>query len=97
MFRNAPIKAGFCPFCLGNKKRLASKRMIQFVTSSSEWYSHIEDHLKELGENFRCEHPACSLNFDSLEALTYHLMDTHCWRPRRESPQKRKFKVDDYS
>ncbi|KAJ5215829.1 uncharacterized protein N7498_002236 [Penicillium cinerascens] len=95
IFRNAPIKARFCPFCLGNKKLLPSKRMIQFVVSSLEWYSHIEDHLNELKENFHCEHLACLLKFDSLEALTCYLTDTHCRRPRRESLKKRKFELDD--
>ncbi|KAJ5391853.1 hypothetical protein N7509_007343 [Penicillium cosmopolitanum] len=36
MFRSAPIKAGFCPFCLGNKHLDLSKRMTQFVTNRSE-------------------------------------------------------------
>jgi carbonic anhydrase len=96
MFRNAPIKAGFCPFCLGNKKLCPSKRMVQFFISPPEWHTHVEAHLSQLNGSFRCEHPACLLDFGSTEELTYHLIDTHCWRPRRESPKKkRKFELED--
>ncbi|KAJ6001624.1 zinc finger protein [Penicillium canescens] len=91
IFRNAPIKPGLCPFCLGAKREKPSKRMFQFVLSPPKWHSHIEDHLKELKHDFDCKHPACSTTFKSLEELTYHLVDTHCWRPRRQSPKKRKW------
>lgn len=93
MFRNAPIKAGFCPFCLGNKYYTPSRRMVQFITSAPEWYDHIEFHLAHL-TNFRCRHPACQLQFDSKEHLIYHLMDTHCWTPRKNSSKKRKRDLD---
>jgi carbonic anhydrase len=91
IFRNAPIKPGLCPFCLGVRREKPSKRMFQFVLSPPKWHSHIEDHLKELKLDFDCKHPACSTTFRSLEELTYHLVDTHCWRPRWQSPKKRKW------
>ncbi|KAJ5882364.1 Zinc finger C2H2 [Penicillium soppii] len=60
------------------------------VIARSILYSHIKNHLKGLKFDFDCKHPACSTSFRSLEELTYHLVDTHCWRPRRQSPKKRK-------
>ncbi|KAJ5490174.1 hypothetical protein N7453_010999 [Penicillium expansum] len=74
VFRNAPVKPGLCPFCLGDNSKLPSKRIFQFVPSPSAWHLHIE---------------VCQ----SLEELTYHLTDTHCWRPRRGSPKKRKWAI----
>ncbi|KAJ5193197.1 hypothetical protein N7449_009339 [Penicillium cf. viridicatum] len=77
-FRNAPIKPGLYPFCLGTKREKPSKRMFQFILSPPKWHSHIEDHLKRLKLDFNCKHPACSTSFRSLEELTYHLVDTYC-------------------
>ncbi|KAJ5110899.1 hypothetical protein N7532_001434, partial [Penicillium argentinense] len=82
IFRNAPIKAGFCPFCLGNKDLSSSRRMFQFIISPPAWHSHIQGHLTELN-SFKCTHPACLLDFDDKELLIFHLMDTHCWHPRK--------------
>lgn len=94
--RNEPIKAGFCLFCLGNKKRRPSKRMVQFFISPPESHNHVEAHLSQLNSNFKCEHPPCLVAFGSTEALTYHhLMGTHRWRLRHESPKKRKFELED--
>lgn len=94
--RNAPIKAGFCLFCLGNKKLRPSKRMVQFFISPPESHNHVEAHLSQLNSNFKCEHPPCLVAFGSTEALTYHhLMGTHRWRLRHESPKKRKFELED--
>lgn len=95
MFRNTPIKAKFCPFCLGNKKLPPSKRMVQFFISLPEWHNHVEAHLSQLNSNFKCEHPGCLVDFGSTEELIYHLIDTYCWRPRPESPKKRKLKLED--
>ncbi|KAJ5491931.1 Zinc finger C2H2 [Penicillium expansum] len=75
----------------GAKGKKPAKRMLQFVLSPPKWHSHIEDHLKELKLDFDCKHPACTTHFETLEELTYHLVDTHCWRPRRQSPKKRKW------
>lgn len=90
MIYHAPIKAGLCPFCLGNEKLDVSKRMVQFFVSPPEWHDHIAAHLHQLKGNFKWEHPACLVDFGSAAELTYHLIDTHCWRPRREDPKKRK-------
>lgn len=90
VFRNAPIKPGFCPFYLGNSCMSPSKRMLQFVVSPPEWHSHIDKHLKGLTSDYDCKHPACSTRIKTLEELTYHLSDTHFWVPRRTSPTKRK-------
>ncbi|KAJ5478450.1 hypothetical protein N7530_003959 [Penicillium desertorum] len=95
VFRNTPIKAGFCPFCFGNKTLCPSKRMVQFFISPPEWHNHVEAHLSQLDGNFKCGHPACLVDFERMEELTYHLIDTHCWRLRRESPKKRKYKVEE--
>lgn len=97
IFHHAPIKAGWCPFCLGNKKLQSSKRMVQFFVSPPEWHDHVAAHLNQLKGNFKCEHPACLVDFGSASELTYHLIDTHCWRPRREYPKKRKFELEDTS
>ncbi|KAJ5768157.1 hypothetical protein N7533_000740 [Penicillium manginii] len=89
MFRNAPIKAGLCPFCLGNKHLGLSKRMTQYATSRSEWYAHIQSHVIGL-TRFECKHPACQLNLKSQELLIHHLMDAHCWTLGKASSKKRK-------
>lgn len=89
MFRSAPIKAGFCPFCLGNKHLDPSKRMTQFVTNRSEWYAHIQFHVAGL-TRFECKHPACQLDFNSQELLIHHLIDAHCWILGKAPSKKRK-------
>ncbi|KAJ5531290.1 hypothetical protein N7527_004683 [Penicillium freii] len=71
VFRNAPIKLGLYPFCLGAKGKKPAKRILQF-------HSYIEDHLKELKLDFDCKHLAYTTHFESLEELTYHLVDMYC-------------------
>ncbi|KAJ5737900.1 Zinc finger C2H2 [Penicillium malachiteum] len=95
IFPNAPIKAGLCPFCLVSKSAPASRRMRQFVTSPPQWHSHIKGHLEAVELNFDCKHPACSTSFESLDQLTYHLIDVHCWRPRRNNAGKRKRSIEE--
>ena len=90
VFRNAPIKAGFCPFCLGNKNLGPSRRMTQYVTDRSKWYAHIQAHIMGLTK-FECKHPACQLNLESRELLIHHLVDAHCWNPGKAPSKKRKY------
>lgn len=50
-----------------------------------DWYDHIEAHLaeKEYLKRPFCDHPACNIEFPSIDELRHHLKDTHCWRPPR--------------
>ena len=73
IFRNFPVKPGYCCFCLGNTRQSASKRMEPFVTDRSKWYDHIEDHLNEL-RDFSCSHPACCVEFENIKDLRDHLV-----------------------
>ncbi|KAJ5741093.1 Zinc finger C2H2 [Penicillium malachiteum] len=95
IFRNAPIKAGLCPFCLGSEFAPPSTRMRQFILSPPQWHSHIEAHLDAVKLDFNCKHPACSTNFQSLDQLTHHLIDVHCWHPRRNQTGKRKRSIEE--
>ncbi|KAJ5602036.1 hypothetical protein N7510_011570 [Penicillium lagena] len=85
MFRNAPIKAGFCPFCLGNANLPPAKRMNQFIIDRAKWHSHVEAHLAKVKEYdyYHCDHPACSKKFENFHDLVLHLVDTHCYQPPR--------------
>jgi carbonic anhydrase len=89
MFRNAPIKGGLCPFCLGNKSLKPSRRVAQFVISAPDWHNHVESHLAGLNK-FQCKYPACQIDFESRELLIYHLANAHCWSPRKITSHKRK-------
>ncbi|QSS61747.1 hypothetical protein I7I51_03924 [Histoplasma capsulatum] len=40
--RNAPVKPGFCPFCLGCETLRADDRFKQFIFDNVDWYDHIE-------------------------------------------------------
>jgi hypothetical protein len=75
IFRNFPVKPGYCCFCLGNTRQSASKRMEQYVTDRSKWYDHIEGHLNKLGCDFSCSHPACCVEFGNIKDLRHHLVD----------------------
>jgi hypothetical protein len=83
MFRNAPVKAGYCPFCLGNTDLQPQQRMRQFIIDRSEWYNHIESHFQEFEDECGCSHPACQTQYDNLGDLHYHLWDCHYYRPLR--------------
>lgn len=85
VFRNALVKAGFCPFCLGEKD-LASRRLRQFI-DKSKWHNHIESHLKDLTD-FSCRHPACLVRHESLSDLEQHLWDKHYYRRLRGKKRK---------
>lgn len=67
--------------------------MVQFLVSPLEWHDHVVAYLHQLQSNFKRQHPACLVDFGSAAELTYHLIDTHCWRPRREHPRKRKVEL----
>ncbi|PYI00196.1 hypothetical protein BO71DRAFT_455086 [Aspergillus ellipticus CBS 707.79] len=79
IFRNAPVKPGYCPFCLGDTTRSFSCRMEH----------HIEGHLNRIKGNFFCGHPACSVKFENLNELRHHLTDVHCYQPPRGQKRKR--------
>ncbi|KAL1965859.1 hypothetical protein VTN77DRAFT_4992 [Rasamsonia byssochlamydoides] len=84
MFCNVPIKAGYCPFCMGNTELCPSEQMKQFVSDAGKWYDHIQSHLKRLEGNFTCRHPACSVELETLEELQHHLVDITVISPRVE-------------
>lgn len=94
IFRNAPIKAGYCPFCLGNENLEIKCRMQQFL-DKSKWHCHIDDHLQTLVNDFNCKHLGCSTNITSLSELINHLWDWHHYRPLRG--KKRKMSAEDAS
>ncbi|KAJ5202330.1 Zinc finger C2H2 [Penicillium cf. viridicatum] len=73
-----------------NRNRRVIARSILIIQTICS-HSHIEDHLKRLKLDFNCKYPAYSTSFRSLEELTYYLVNTHYWRPRRKSPKKRKW------
>ncbi|RAQ76875.1 hypothetical protein COH21_008703 [Aspergillus flavus] len=89
IFRNAPVKAGFCPFCLGEEIMSPRKRMTQYL-DRSEWYKHVQSHLspKALSGMFHCRHPACQENIQTLENLECHLRDVHFYNPPRGKKRK---------
>ena len=84
MFRNAPVKAGLCPFCLGEEIIGPCRRMTQYL-DRSDWYSHIQSHLSHeaLSGMFHCRHPACYEDFQSVGDLECHLRDIHYYNPPR--------------
>ncbi|EED21202.1 conserved hypothetical protein [Talaromyces stipitatus ATCC 10500] len=87
IFRNALVKAGYCPFCLGDNDQDANSRVRQFI-DKSKWHDHIESHLESLTVDFTCCHPACSMNCDSLSDLVQHLWDRHYFRRLRGRKRK---------
>ncbi|KAL2808658.1 hypothetical protein BJX63DRAFT_424461 [Aspergillus granulosus] len=84
IFHNAPVKAGLCPFCLGDEVLGPVRRMQQFL-DRAEWYKHIESHLsaKARSGELNCSHPACRIKFDEIDKLRFHLEDIHCCKPPR--------------
>ncbi|GBF62519.1 hypothetical protein TMEN_5065 [Trichophyton mentagrophytes] len=94
MFRNVPISAGRCPFCLGDSSLCVTKRMTEYIFRWKDWNAHVEDHLAELmrsGAEPRCTHPLCNILFDSFQMLIFHLQDIHCClrRPKNGAGGKR--------
>jgi hypothetical protein len=56
IFRNVPVKAGYCPFCLGKTHDEPCQRMRQF-TDPVKWYDHIDAHLANIKDNnYTCRH-----------------------------------------
>ncbi|KAL2810637.1 hypothetical protein BDW59DRAFT_155623, partial [Aspergillus cavernicola] len=92
IFRNCPVKPGYCPFCLGNKSLGPIRQMEQYL-DTTKWYRHFESHLshKNLSGKFHCRHPACTETYGTIKELVYHLEDVHCCKPRRG--QKRTFET----
>ncbi|KAL3467666.1 hypothetical protein BJX64DRAFT_299023 [Aspergillus heterothallicus] len=90
IFRNCPVKPGYCPFCLGNRRLGPARRMKQYL-NTTQWYRHLGSHLTDdfLSDSFRCRHPACTEKYWSMKDLVCHLEDVHCCAPRRG--QKRLF------
>ncbi|KAL3439835.1 hypothetical protein BJX65DRAFT_291535 [Aspergillus insuetus] len=90
IFRNCPVKPGYCPFCLGNRHLGPARRMKQYL-NTTQWYRHLGSHLTDdfLSGSFRCRHPACTEKYWSKKDLVCHLEDVHCCAPRRG--QKRSF------
>ncbi|KAL4792861.1 hypothetical protein BDV19DRAFT_400344 [Aspergillus venezuelensis] len=84
MFHNAPVKAAFCPFCMGDSLLGPIRQMKQFLHSPT-WWKHVESHLeqKARGKDFHCCHPACDIQLDSAKALRFHLEDVHYYKPPR--------------
>ncbi|GFF96465.1 conserved hypothetical protein [Aspergillus lentulus] len=84
LFRNAPAKAAYCPFCLGDKPLNPPKRMEHFLDRPA-WFAHVGSHLswQALDGRFHCRHPACALQLDSLTELEYHLKDVRCYAAPR--------------
>jgi carbonic anhydrase len=84
IFRNCPVKPGYCPFCLGNTSLGPIRRMEQYLDMSKS-YDHVHSHLshRDLSGEFHCRHPACTQGYGSLTELAYHLEDVHCYKPPR--------------
>ncbi|KAF7169446.1 hypothetical protein CNMCM6106_004351 [Aspergillus hiratsukae] len=59
IFRNCPVKPGYCPFCLGNPSLGPIRQMEQYL-DMSKWYDHVHSHLSHLSGEFHCRHPACT-------------------------------------
>ncbi|KAM5479793.1 hypothetical protein MaudMau93_007756 [Microsporum audouinii] len=94
MFRNVPISAGRCPFCLGDSSLCATKRMTEYILRWNDWDKHVENHLTELkrsGAEPRCTHSLCDILFDSFQMLIFHLQDIHCClrKPKNGAGSKR--------
>ncbi|KAL4999885.1 hypothetical protein BDV10DRAFT_200538 [Aspergillus recurvatus] len=90
IFRSCPVKPGYCPFCLGNRRLGPARRMKQYL-NTTQWYRHLGSHLTDdfLSGSFQCRHPACTEKYWSMRDLVCHLEDVHCCTPRRG--QKRSF------
>ncbi|KAE8383866.1 hypothetical protein BDV26DRAFT_277092 [Aspergillus bertholletiae] len=84
IFRNAPVKAGLRPFCLGDEIIGPWKHMTQYL-DCSEWYRYVQSYLsyKALSGMFHCRYPACQEDFEGLTDLEYYLCDVHCYNPPR--------------
>ncbi|KAL4746145.1 hypothetical protein BDW72DRAFT_207591 [Aspergillus terricola var. indicus] len=68
-YRNALVRPGRCPFCLGNGLLDPTQRTKQYLDSRT-WYKHVQSHFTEhwlLGEN--------------LYELYWHVEDPHYGKP----------------
>lgn len=79
IFRQAPVYAGCCPFCLGQSNLPASQRLYQFF-NRFRWQEHVQSHIRALrdAKTTNCPHPQCIIPFDSVQDLQHHLQDVHC-------------------
>ncbi|KAL4925801.1 uncharacterized protein BDV17DRAFT_283674 [Aspergillus undulatus] len=82
--RNALIRPGRCPFCLGDGRLDPRQRTKQYFDTSN-WYKHVQSHFSDeaLSGEFYCRHPACDEDFRSPLELYWHVEDLHCGKPPR--------------
>ncbi|PGH04310.1 hypothetical protein AJ80_08533 [Polytolypa hystricis UAMH7299] len=91
IFRQAPVKAGFCGFCLWDNTLTPARRMRQYIFDEdrSKLRDHYEDHLQRVQGNPTCENPLCKEKFQSTGDLRHHLVDFHCAPLHQEKKRKR--------
>lgn len=65
---------GYCPFCVGDGRRPAAERLVQFCDKKS-WESHIWEH--RIDWRIRCPDSRCDKEFESQEPFVYHMYDLH--------------------
>ncbi|KAH8659479.1 hypothetical protein BGZ61DRAFT_499816 [Ilyonectria robusta] len=82
-------RAGYCPFCLGDRNLPASVRMHQFKIRWT-WLDHIQTHIRTLEGGdmpVHCPilHPTCPGVFKSVQELQFHLQDAFGVERNRDS------------
>ena len=70
------IRPAFCPFCTGNGRLDASRRLSSWIRDR-QLGDHLEAHLRETSWPRRCPFPLCNLEVADEEAFLYHLSDVH--------------------
>jgi hypothetical protein len=68
--------AGKCPFRLGRDDLIPSQRHRQ-LSDVRQFVGHIKGHLSSISYPFKCQHPCCDLECDSLADLLNHFEDDH--------------------
>ena len=70
------IRPAFCPFCVGNGKLDASRRLSSWIRNR-QLGDHLEAHLRETSWPRRCPFPLCDLEVADEQSFLYHLSDVH--------------------
>ena len=79
IFRQAPVYAGCCPFCLGHSELPASQRIYQLF-NRFRWLEPVQGHIQAFDDasGTVCPYPQCVISFGSVQDLRHHLQDIHC-------------------
>ena len=70
------VRPAFCPFCLGDQKLPAQRRLASWTREAKLW-SHLGPHLQVARWPLTCPHPLCDLQLNDERLFLFHLRDTH--------------------